>query len=133
MILNKKKKVSLTIVTICIIILAIATIIVRQNNPEESKMFIPCIIRLTTGVKCPGCGMTRSVHYLANGNIKMAMWYNLMLIPGILVLCYSGYRYLRYIIKDEDITTKTLSIILAIFLVVIIIFGITRNFTTIFY
>lgn len=129
---NKKKKSSLIIVLITIILALIAIIIVKENNPEETT-FIPCMFYKLTGIKCPGCGMTRAVHYLANGNIKMAMWYNLMLFPAGIVLLYTGYRYMIYLIKDEEIMNKTLEILTYILFVLIIIFAFVRNITEIFY
>ena len=77
--------------------------------------------------------MTRAIHHLTNGRIFQAEWYNLMLIPAILILAYSGYRYVRFLIKDEEIINRRMELILKTFLVVIIVFGITRNFTDLFY
>ena len=56
-----------------------------------------------------------------------------MLVPGSLVLLYSGYRYIRYIVKNEEIVNTPLEIILKIFLAMLIIFMIARNITTLFY
>ena len=77
--------------------------------------------------------MTRAIHNLFIGRIIEAIWYNLMLLPSAVIFSYSTYRYSRYIIKDEPIVNKPLDIILKIFLVVIIIFMIDRNMTTLFY
>ena len=131
--MNKKKIVSLIIVISVSIIAVIGLFLVKNFNPEEESFFIPCMFNKVTGLKCPGCGMTRAMHYLVNGNIKKAIWYNLMIIPGSFVLVYSGYRYFRYIVKDEEIVNKPLEIILNIFLVVLILFMIARNITNIFY
>lgn len=131
--MNKKKRNSLIFISILAIIACIGAIIVKKYNPEEHSFFIPCIFYKLTGIKCAGCGMTRAIHNLLNGRIKEAIWYNLMLLPSAVIFSYSTYRYLRYIIKDEPIVNKPLDIILKIFLVVIIIFMIARNMTTLFY
>ncbi|HJJ05247.1 MAG TPA: DUF2752 domain-containing protein [Clostridiaceae bacterium] len=131
--MNKKKRNSIIFISILAIIACIGAVIVKKYNPEEHSFFIPCIFYKLTGIKCAGCGMTRAIHNLLNGRIKEAIWYNLMLLPSAVIFSYSTYRYLRYIIKDEPIVNKPLDIILKIFLVVIIIFMIARNMTTLFY
>lgn len=35
-----------------------------------------CLLRLTTGMPCPGCGMTRSWVHLAHGDVATAFEYN---------------------------------------------------------
>lgn len=131
--MNKKKRNSIIFISILAIIACIGAVTVKKYNPEEHSFFIPCIFYKLTGIKCAGCGMTRAIHNLLNGRIKEAIWYNLMLLPSAVIFSYSTYRYLRYIIKDEPIVNKPLDIILKIFLVVIIIFMIARNMTTLFY
>lgn len=131
--LDKKKKISICIVSILLIGAVIGIILVKMYNPEKESFFVPCGVYKLTGIKCPGCGMTRAVHNLLNGNILKSLWYNLMLIPLIIVVSYALYRYIRYLIKSEEIINKTLEIMLKIYLIMLIIFGITRNFTTLFY
>lgn len=131
--LDKKKKRSICIVTTLLVIAIVGVILVKIYNPEEESFFIPCMLYKLTGIKCPGCGMTRSVHYLVNGNLKQAIWYNLMLIPIIILVIYALYRYIRYLIKDEEIINKTLENTLKVFLVILLIFWVTRNLTTLFY
>lgn len=131
--LDKKKKLSIYIVTGLLLFATIGIVLVKVYNPEKESFFIPCMLYKLTGIKCPGCGMTRSIHYLVNGNIKQAIWYNLMLIPIIILVIYALYRYIRYLVKNEEIINKVLENWLKVFLVIILIFGVTRNLTTLFY
>ena len=132
--MNRKKKISLCIVILLAIVGMLGLILLRIYNPEyENSFFIPCFFYKITGIKCPGCGMTRSLHNLVNGDIKKAIWYNVMSIPAIVLLIYIGYRYLMYLLKDEEILNEKMEIILKVFLVILIIFGISRNFTNLFY
>lgn len=131
--MDRKKRNSIILITITGVIAIFGIILVKNYNPEEESFFIPCIFNKLTGLKCAGCGMTRAMHHLVNGRIKKAIWYNLMIVPGVFVLLYSSYRYMRYIIKSEPIVNKTLEYVLKSFLVIIIIFMISRNFTTLFY
>lgn len=131
--LDKKKKLSIYIVTGLLLFATIGIVLVKVYDPEKESFFIPCMLYKLTGIKCPGCGMTRSIHYLVNGNIKQAIWYNLLLIPIIILVIYSLYRYIRYLVKNEEIINKVLENWLKVFLVIILIFGVTRNLTTLFY
>ena len=38
----------------------------------------PCYFYQTTGIPCPGCGLTRSITALLHGDILLAMRYNMM-------------------------------------------------------
>ena len=131
--MNKNKRNSLIVTGFFIVIAIIGLILVKKYNPEEESFFIPCVFNKITGLKCPGCGMTRAMHYLVNGNLKKAVWYNIMIVPGVFILLYSGYRYFKYLTKNEEIVNKPLEVILKIFLVILIIFMVVRNITTIIF
>jgi hypothetical protein len=48
-----------------------------------------CVFRETTGLPCPGCGMTRAMSSLAKGNLASAMHYHLLspiIFVGLLVM-----------------------------------------------
>ena len=88
--MNRKKKISLCIVIVLAIVGMLGLILLRIYNPEsENSFFIPCFFYKIMGIKCPGCGMTRSLHNLVNGDIKKAIWYNVMSIPAIVLLIYN--------------------------------------------
>ena len=92
--MNRKKKISLCIVIVLAIVGMLGLILLRIYNPEnENSFFIPCFFYKITGIKCPGCGMTRSLHNLVNGDIKKAIWYNVMSIPAIVLLIYILFSY----------------------------------------
>lgn len=131
--INRQKKTSIYIATGVFLVATLGIIILKVYNPSEEDFFIPCVFRTLTGLKCVGCGMTRAVHYLLNGYLQEALWYNFMCIPFILLLIYMDYRYLCYLIKDERIIDKKTKYILFFFLIILCIFGIVRNMTTLFY
>ena len=60
---------------------------------------IPCVFRLFTGLKCPGCGLTHAYLALFKGNIHAAMDYNILsvtLLPVLgLFLLYKGIVLIR--------------------------------------
>ena len=52
------------------------------SNPTDSGAYDPpgCIIKLTTGLDCPGCGGTRAFYYLMHGNLPEAVRHHAMAV-----------------------------------------------------
>ncbi|WP_405353605.1 DUF2752 domain-containing protein [Ruminococcus sp.] len=46
----------------------------------------PCYLYVLTGIYCPGCGCTRAVFALINGDVLLSLRQNPMIICSILVL-----------------------------------------------
>lgn len=64
---------------------------------------IPCIFNKLTGYKCPGCGMTRAMAEIWDGNFKVAMQYNALSLTVLPVVCiYLLYRFVRVKIKKRE-------------------------------
>lgn len=49
-------------------------------------LHIPCILWFLTGLYCPGCGGTRSIRALLDGNLWLALRYN----PGVPLVAVLG-------------------------------------------
>jgi hypothetical protein len=47
----------------------------RVSLPDDRKATI-CFVRLTTGLPCPGCGLSRGVAALARGELRRAVEYH---------------------------------------------------------
>lgn len=45
--------------------------------PSIKNLYPPCMLHATTGLHCPGCGTTRCLHSLLNGEIRQAFAYNI--------------------------------------------------------
>ncbi len=52
-----------------------ALLVGRLNLPNDRYMTI-CFFRLTTGVPCPGCGLTRGISALSRGEFAQALKYH---------------------------------------------------------
>ncbi|MBF0360570.1 MAG: DUF2752 domain-containing protein [Oligoflexia bacterium] len=84
-----------------------------------------CLFHLLTHLQCPGCGMTRAILSIINGDISQAFYYNpffiLLFIYGLFwVLSSRLYLYYQYFLFNRYFN---------IFLLIIIIsFTIARNF-----
>ncbi len=66
--------------SIAILVVTILAILYKKYNPEGNVYFPKCPFRAFTGLKCPGCGSQRSVHYLLNFDILNAINENVMVV-----------------------------------------------------
>ena len=68
-----------------------------RTDPKPSKVFPPCMFHQLTGWHCPGCGGTRAVHAILNGQWTVAIRLNPMLIVGgPIILGLIVYQYIMY-------------------------------------
>jgi hypothetical protein len=81
----------LVILIACFCILA-AGLILQPASPGTrhlrlGKIYIPdmCILRATTGVPCPGCGLSRSMVAAMHGDLGRSFFYHRL---GLLTLVY---------------------------------------------
>ena len=49
-------------------------------DPSTTRIFPACAFKAMTGLDCPGCGMTRGLHALMNGDVLRAFSHNALLI-----------------------------------------------------
>lgn len=77
-------KLKLAAAAVVIVVIAILC----RLDPVAYPLFPRCLFRQLTGLSCPGCGMQRFVHALANGHFAEAAGYNyfmLLFIPYVAV------------------------------------------------
>lgn len=89
---------------------------------------IPCFFYTMTGIKCPGCGITRMSIAFLHGDYKKAFYYNQVLpflLPVIGILfCLPVYRFIRY---GEYRYTKIETGIGIGLIVLLLLYAIIRN------
>jgi hypothetical protein len=65
------------------------------SNPTDSGAYdLPsCLVKMTTGLDCPGCGGTRAFYYLMHGNLPEAVRHHAMavLAAPFLIWLYVAY------------------------------------------
>lgn len=67
-------------------VVAVLLFLVATHDPEHSSLFPPCVFYEISGWFCPGCGSTRMLHQMLNGNIGSAFGLNpatFMLLPAV--------------------------------------------------
>lgn len=88
---------------------------------------LDCPIYKLTGLKCPGCGITRMLMALATLDFKAAFGYNpFLFIVGPLILAYLVYHEATYVIKGKP-PSKVWNLPLTALLIATLAFGILRN------
>lgn len=91
---------------------------------------IPCPLRYFTGLKCPGCGVTRMCLSLLRGDFAAAWKYNAVLLcvlPFLLfLLCWIAYCY----IKTGSVRyPRIVNILLYAIIIALLVFFVVRNIT----
>ncbi len=94
---------------------------------------IPCVFNLITGLKCPGCGISRMFLSLMRLDFKSAWKYNpavIVISPFLAHLIFSGcYRWVKF---GKNTETKFDNVLAIVLIFVLILFGIIRNVVEIF-
>ena len=87
---------------------------------------IPCIFRLITGYKCPGCGVTTMIVSLSRLNFKGAFIANSFLfITGPFVIAEIIYSMIKN--NRNEKMPRWNTVVLYIYIAFLLIFGILRN------
>ncbi len=92
-----------------------------------SGVRIPCIFYELTGLKCPGCGVTRMIVSVARLDFAAAFGYNpFLFITGPLLLIYLAFSEAKYVLSGNTRMGKWVMFIWAE-LILAIIYGVLRN------
>lgn len=63
-------------VSVSMLVLVLALVWLRQAGPGGMGIFPQCLFHRTTGLFCPGCGMTRATHAALHGRFEEAFRFN---------------------------------------------------------
>ena len=115
--------------TIGLCFLGAASFVWAMNPTDTGADYVStCVIKMTTGLDCPGCGGTRAFYYLMHGNIPEAARHHAM---AVFAAPFLVWLYLAWALKHvwgrqlpvPRITAKTVSVFLAAWM----IFMVARN------
>ncbi len=71
--------------TLLAMALGVVVLALTMHTEESDRVFLPllgvplpplCMFRFTTGMSCPGCGLTRAFIHMAHGDLKSAWRFN---------------------------------------------------------
>lgn len=119
--MQKKKYTYEIILAVTILILLLSIIYISYLR--EILVIPKCIIYEKFGIYCLGCGCTRAVYSLYNGNILKSIYYNPLIVYIILIVL--GYLITEGIAKitkkENKIMTKNINVYIFIGLALLII------------
>lgn len=102
--------------------------LVKNVNPTTSGLFPQCPFHALTGLNCPGCGATRGMHQLLNGNFIEALHYNALLVLFVPMIIYFLLNLVSVAVRGKTLGIGKLPPAgIWTFAVVLLVFGILRN------
>ncbi len=102
--------------------------VVSYFNPTTAGFFPVCPLHATTGLNCPGCGLTRGFHALFHGDVFGALHFNALLPVYLLVGIYLFVSLGLIVVRGRGLSFNVFKPqLLWGFLIVLIVFGIVRN------
>ena len=105
-----------------------ASVVVRQIDPSGTNIFPVCPFHAMTGLNCPGCGATRGMHALLNGDILGALHFNALLLVFVPLMIYGIAALALYGIRGRGLPAPRFAEQGTWgFLVLVIAFGVLRN------
>lgn len=91
----------------------------------HGKIAIACVFYEITGLYCPGCGITRSILSLIDGDIYQAFRYNPIIFIDIPLIMITSI--IDFIYKDNKKVKKVTNAIYIMLLIITLVFGVLRN------
>jgi hypothetical protein len=92
-------------------------------NPAKNNFYPACQFHRLTGLNCPGCGMTRSLHALLHGDFSTALRDNALFVSGLFLLAARGAWFLLARPATEFFPMRWLWL----FLAAAVVFTVLRN------
>jgi hypothetical protein len=104
-------------------LIAIYLVIILLNYLTSNFTNSPtlCPFRLLTGLPCPGCGLTRSIGVLAQGNLQLSLNFHPLGIVIVFIALLIMFFPIRFQKIVEEITKLSLKIKLSLSLNLLII------------
>lgn len=96
-------------------------------DPATHRFFPGCTFHKLTGLNCPGCGATRSLHALLHGDFMTALRDNALFIAAILFFSARGGWFLMKHFRGRENGDFFQANLLWPWLVLALIFSVLRN------
>lgn len=105
-------------------------------DPNKGGFYPVCPTQAILGIDCPACGGLRGSHALLRGDLSGAADNNILLFLLVPVLFFVWWRWLVSSWKatpamgstEAQVSAESTSKILIIALIVVLVFGVVRNF-----
>jgi hypothetical protein len=96
-------------------------------NPSNYGFYPICLFHQTTGLNCPGCGMTRALYALLHGHLQVALKDNALFVATLAALAARGVWFAGKKISGKPAGQFLSANILWPVLVVAVVFTLLRN------
>jgi len=108
---------------------AIGTFFLRFFDPSKITILPVCPLFSTTGFACPGCGMTRGMHALFQGDFIKALDFNALIPLFVLAFTYFGIAMILITLRGRGLPYRKIMHpgTLTAILFLMIAFGVLRN------
>jgi hypothetical protein len=115
---------------VCALVGIAAAFVFIHYDPSHSALFPKCPVYMATGLKCPGCGSQRTVHFILSGDFLAAWRMNGLLVVSIPYIIFGviAQGLQKHSMAFRWIRTRLYGVIAAwIVLAVIVCFTVLRN------
>ncbi|MDR3183760.1 MAG: DUF2752 domain-containing protein [Planctomycetaceae bacterium] len=110
------------------ILLAItAMTVLSSGHPSEYAWMPKCPFHLLTGLYCPGCGSTRAVHYLLQGQITTAFRYQPILLSMLPLFVLLTGKWLYEVYQNKPVILPLELPLYRLILITVCLFFLLRN------
>jgi hypothetical protein len=99
---------------------------VKVADPNGRSILPPCLLHEFTGLYCTGCGMTRALHYIMNGQLYQGFRMNPLAVLSLPVLIWVALLILYRLVMDKPLPSMPSWLPWAI-LAVIVLYTVARN------
>ena len=97
-------------------------------DPAARNSFYPvCLLHETTGLNCPGCGVTRAIHQLLHGNVIAAAHLNLLFVLCLPAVAWWSVRIIAGWFSGRPVMMTIRPAWLWTFLAIASVFTVLRN------
>lgn len=118
------------ILTLCVLKVILCT----MNKSVMDLMPIKCFFHEITGYYCPGCGGTRALNALINGDFMECMKYNLaVMYAGAVFVVISGSAFVCVLTKGKVRALKFSTTYVYVFIGIILVQWIFKNILLVFW
>lgn len=84
----------------------VLTVLLFNDHPNDVQFIPPCPWFTATGLRCPGCGVTRAVHFIMRGDIWTALSHNPLVVFVLPLTMYWIYYWGRVLWFGRWFTIK---------------------------
>ncbi|GAA2217174.1 DUF2752 domain-containing protein [Micromonospora olivasterospora] len=108
--------------------LGMAYALLSDPTRAEPDAAPTCLLKLTTGLDCPGCGGTRALWYVLHGDVPAAARHHFLFVFALPFLAYlfvawAGRQAFGWRLPQPQVGSKAIGVFLAAWLV----FSVARN------